>query len=110
MNDKELAKIGEVGEEFGVSTGRQRTANWLNLDKLISSINLSGCTTIVISKVDILDKLGLFKFYYKEKLELFKVFSLHNANSIFHLFALTVFVLGVNLNRFSFECEINFQL
>jgi adenylosuccinate synthase len=72
LNDKELVEIGKVGEEFGVSTGRQRTVNWLNIDKLISSINLSGCTNIIISKVDILDKLRLFKFYYKENLVICK--------------------------------------
>ena len=66
--DEELLRIGKEGEEFGVSTGRQRTVNWLNLDKLIKSVNLSGCTNLIISKVDILEKLSLFKFYYKENL------------------------------------------
>ena len=35
FDDSELQQIGEHGHEFGVTTGRKRKVNWLNLDKLI---------------------------------------------------------------------------
>ena len=44
-----LNKIAEVGNEFGTTTGRRRKVNWLNLDKLIKAINISGTTHIIIS-------------------------------------------------------------
>ena len=39
---KELLSIALEGIEYGVTTGRGRTVNWLNLDKLIDAINISG--------------------------------------------------------------------
>lgn len=68
QEDTELNKIGELGGEYGLTTGRKRTINWLNVDKLIKSINISGCTNIIISKIDILEKLGIYKYYYKNEL------------------------------------------
>ena len=61
LKDNELTKIALIGKEFGATTGRTRKVNWLNLDKLIQSINISGCNIIIISKVDILEKVSLFK-------------------------------------------------
>ena len=65
--DNDLKEIGKIGEEYGV-TGRQRTVNWLNVDRLIKSINISGCTNLIISKVDILEILGVYKYIYQNKL------------------------------------------
>ena len=47
-----------------ISTGRKRKVNWLNLDKLIIAINMSGTTDLIISKVDVLERLKIFKAYY----------------------------------------------
>ena len=70
LEDDELKKLGEYGEEFGSTTGRQRTVNWINLDKLIQAINISGTNIIVISKVDIIQKLNIFKYIYQEKINI----------------------------------------
>jgi adenylosuccinate synthase len=59
--------IGELGSEFGVSTGRKRKVNWLNMDKLILAINISGTTDLIVSKVDIIEKAKKFKVIYKEE-------------------------------------------
>jgi adenylosuccinate synthase len=67
--DPELSLIQTLGEEFGTTTGRKRTVNWLNLDKLIQAINISGATTIIINKCDIIEKAKLFKFYYSGHLQ-----------------------------------------
>jgi len=71
-NDEVLAKIGEVGKEFGSTTGRSRKVWWLNINKLVESINISGCTHIVISKTDVLDIVGVFKLYLDNKVEEFE--------------------------------------
>ena len=41
-DDPELIKVGTVGNEIGTTTGRTRTVNWLNMDKLIKSITPTG--------------------------------------------------------------------
>ena len=68
LNDPILTKLGEVGKEFGTTTGRRRTVNYLNLDKLIQAINMSGTTHLIISKVDIVDEVGVFKYYFQNTL------------------------------------------
>jgi adenylosuccinate synthase len=60
-NDPVLNKIIELGGEYGSTTGRKRLVNWLNLDKLISSVRISGCTELIINKCDVLEKIGVFK-------------------------------------------------
>jgi adenylosuccinate synthase len=54
-------KLRELGEEYGSTTGRPRQCNWLNLDTLITAIRTCGCTTVVFSKCDIIEQLGVFK-------------------------------------------------
>ena len=68
LENDELLKLGELGEEYGAKTGRRRIVNWLNMDKLIKAINISGTNNLVISKIDVIKKLDIYKFYYNEKL------------------------------------------
>ena len=63
-----LLDIADIGEEFGSTTNRKRGVNWLNLDKLIHAINVSGTNNLVISKVDIIKKVNHFKLIYKNKI------------------------------------------
>ena len=63
LENPELYKLGEVGREFGTTTGRRRIVNYLNLDRLIQAINMSGTTHLIISKVDIAVDVGVFKYY-----------------------------------------------
>jgi adenylosuccinate synthase len=67
-----LNTIIELGQEFGSTTGRKRLVNWLNLDKLIDSIKLSGCDNLIINKCDVLEKVNKYKLYYNNKLIEFK--------------------------------------
>ena len=71
-NDDELSQIGHAGEEFGTTTGRKRIINWLNMDKLVKAINISGTTDLIISKVDIVNNLQLFKLIVKNTIQLFE--------------------------------------
>lgn len=66
FEDPVLSKLGELGQEYGVTTGRRRKVNWLDVDYLIKSINLSGTTDLIINKCDILDQLGTYKVIYKK--------------------------------------------
>jgi adenylosuccinate synthase len=68
LEDEVLSSIGQVGQEYGVTTGRRRKVNWLNLDLLIKSIQITGTTNLIISKCDVLDEVGVFKLFYEGKL------------------------------------------
>ena len=61
LNDIELLSIGDEGKEYGVTTGRRRKVNWLDLKKLKEAINISGTTHLIISKLDVFENLNLFK-------------------------------------------------
>lgn len=64
----DLQKIGKEGNEFGVTTGRKRKCNYLNLDKLQYATETSGCTHIIINKVDILEAVNIFKLFHNDSL------------------------------------------
>ncbi len=68
LDDPELSKVGELGQEFGVVTGRKRICNWLNLNRMNDAINLSGTNILIISKCDILEALDIFKLYHFDRL------------------------------------------
>jgi adenylosuccinate synthase len=68
LEDEELSKLGDLGQEFGVTTGRRRICNWLNLDKTIQALRQTGTTHLVINKCDIIRELGIFKCYSEGEL------------------------------------------
>jgi adenylosuccinate synthase len=51
-------KIGDVGEEFGSTTGRRRQTNWMDMQTLERAIRMNGVTHIVFSKTDVLRAVG----------------------------------------------------
>jgi adenylosuccinate synthase len=57
FDDPILAAIGKAGQEYGTTTGRRRSVNYLNMDRLISAINLTGINSLVINKADILKEI-----------------------------------------------------
>jgi len=66
--DPELSMLIEVGQEFGSTTGRRRIVNWLNLNKLIDAIKISGVTKLIINKCDILEKIHTYKLFQNNNL------------------------------------------
>lgn len=66
--DSELNMIIEIGQEFGSTTGRKRLVNWLNLNKLIDAIKISGTTKLIINKCDILEKIHTYKLFQNNNL------------------------------------------
>lgn len=71
LKDPELTTLGGLGQEFGVTTGRRRHCNWLNLDMMIDAARRTGTTHLVVNKCDILRELGIFKLSYKNELKTF---------------------------------------
>ena len=71
-DDPIFEQIAIVGNEFGSTTGRKRQCNWLNLDSMIKAINHNGATRLIINKCDILEKIGKYMLYYKDRLVEFK--------------------------------------
>jgi adenylosuccinate synthase len=72
LNDPELLTIADKGQEFGVTTGRRRKVNWLNLDLLIKAANVSGATNIIVNKVDILIDTGVYKLFHQGAIRKFE--------------------------------------
>ncbi len=66
--DEELNRIGDLGKEYGATTGRRRQCNFLNLDNLIESLKINNCTSCIVNKVDILDEASIYKLYYNNEL------------------------------------------
>ena len=60
-------KIGDVGEEFGATTGRRRQTNWMNMQNLERAIRINGVTKIVFNKVDVLRTVGAWAVYDHDK-------------------------------------------
>ena len=52
-----------IGEEFGATTGRKRQCNWMNVQDLLKAVRMNGVTDIVFNKMDVLQKIGQWKFY-----------------------------------------------
>ena len=72
FENEELEKIANLGSEFGVTTGRRRKVNYLNLDKLIKAIQVSGANKVILNKADILEKANIFKLFHNGELKQFK--------------------------------------
>ena len=76
--EETIDKIVDVGKEYGTTTGRPRKVSWLNYDKLVKAINISGTNVVIISKVDILEIVNKFiilknnKYIQYETLEIMK--------------------------------------
>ena len=58
--------IAKIGEEYGTTTKRLRKVEWLNIDKLINAINISGTNIIIMSKIDILEKVNKYVYIHDD--------------------------------------------
>ncbi|MBN1593001.1 MAG: adenylosuccinate synthase [Candidatus Coatesbacteria bacterium] len=50
--------LGDIGNEFGATTGRQRRCGWIDFVALKYAIRINGASSIVVTKLDVLDELG----------------------------------------------------
>lgn len=63
-------QIREIGNEYGATTGRKRQIDWINIDDIIKAININGVTDLIINKLDVLEKVNVFKFYSGDENEM----------------------------------------
>ena len=70
--DDVFNKIGDIGEEFGSTTGRRRQTNWMNMQTLERAIRMNGVTHVVFSKTDVLRDVGAWAVIDKSKVVKFK--------------------------------------
>jgi len=61
LKDEVGAFLGKEGQEFGATTGRPRRCGWIDLPQLNYTIMLNGVTQLVITKIDVLNKLDTIK-------------------------------------------------
>jgi adenylosuccinate synthase len=59
--------IGDIGEEFGATTGRRRQVNWMNMQTLEKAVRMNGVTHVVFNKVDVLRQAGQWAVVDKDK-------------------------------------------
>lgn len=74
-NADDLSGLADLGGEYGVTTGRKRGVNWLNLDMLIKAVFISGANKIVVNKCDIIRDFGKFGLIYKKSFVSFESFN-----------------------------------
>jgi adenylosuccinate synthase len=61
LHDDLGEKIREVGGEYGATTGRPRRCGWLDFVALRHAVRINGLTGLIITKLDILDKIDTIK-------------------------------------------------
>jgi adenylosuccinate synthase len=59
--DEDGKKLGEIGKEFGATTGRPRRCGWFDLVAARYSVAINGLTHIALTKLDILDSFDIIK-------------------------------------------------
>lgn len=69
---KIFEKIRELGQEYGATTGRARQCNWLDLPLIEKAARMNGITKLVINKIDILNRAGVWKVRDNGKVTAFK--------------------------------------
>ena len=68
-NDAEI--IQKVGQELGATTGRKRHVGYMNLSKLIHSINSTGTNVLILNKGDVLQDCNIFKIIEDDRIRKF---------------------------------------
>ncbi len=67
LNDEEGRELQRIGNEFGATTGRKRRCGWLDLPLLKYALNTSHISSLVLTKIDILNDMPFFRVCYAYK-------------------------------------------
>ena len=67
--DDDGRHLGEKGQEFGATTGRQRRCGWLDIVALRRSLEVNSVSGMCITKLDVLDGLETVKICVAYKLD-----------------------------------------
>ncbi len=71
-NEPVFEKIRELGQEFGATTGRARQCNWFDMSLLEKAARINGVTKLVINKIDVLNRAGVWKIREGKKVTNFR--------------------------------------
>ncbi len=93
-NDDALQKIGELGKEYGATTGRKRQCNYLNLDNLLDALFVNQCTHCIFNKTDIVELVGVYQLYHHKALITFPNMETMKTYIVAHLPAVSVIFSG----------------
>jgi len=55
LDDEIGQRLGEVGQEFGATTGRPRRCGWFDAVAARYAVRVNGCDVLVVTKLDVLD-------------------------------------------------------
>jgi adenylosuccinate synthase len=66
--DPILTKLGDAGNEYGATTGRRRQVNYFNMDRMRQSCKMSGADTLILNKLDVLQKVDVWKVIENDNL------------------------------------------
>ncbi len=72
LNDETGARLQQVGQEFGATTGRKRRCGWLDMVLVRQAVRVSSITGIALTKLDVLggiEKLKICVGYRTEQEE-----------------------------------------
>ena len=69
LDDDVGQHLGEVGNEFGATTGRPRRCGWFDAVLMRRSRQVNGLTTLCLTKLDVLDQLPEIKICTAYKLK-----------------------------------------
>jgi adenylosuccinate synthase len=61
LNDSEGDRLRECGQEYGTTTGRPRRCGWFDAVAGRYSIELNGCSSIALTRLDVLDTFEVIK-------------------------------------------------
>jgi adenylosuccinate synthase len=75
FSPKLMDKIRKKGKEFGATTGRPRRCGWFDVVLVKHSVIVNGLSSIVVTKLDVLDDIKTLKICvaYKYKNRIYKV-------------------------------------
>lgn len=69
LKDETGARLQQVGQEFGATTGRKRRCGWLDMVLIRQAVRLSGITGIALTKLDVLTGIEKLKICVGYKTE-----------------------------------------
>ena len=69
LKDETGARLQQVGQEFGATTGRKRRCGWLDMVLIRQSVRVSGITGIALTKLDVLTGIEKLKICIGYKTE-----------------------------------------
>ncbi len=61
LTDTDGKKMGEIGKEFGSTTGRPRRCGWLDMVALKYAVKINGVTSLIMMKADVLNTFDQIK-------------------------------------------------